>query len=250
MKKFYDKHETLFAILCIVIYVVVMGNLRSFGDDSLPNMLGLIVISGLMFAFVKINHLEEKYGLAGWVKNSKAMLYLIPLWIVTTGNLWSGIELGYSGTGLIFGIISMALVGFAEEMIFRGFLFKAMLRDSGVKPAVIVSSVTFGIGHIVNLLTGHGGIETLVQVCYAVAIGFIMVFVYYKGGSLLPCIISHSLIDVFSKIGEAQGVAEWLYYAVVIITAIVYCIYLGSKVETPAINRITPEVSGVTPDGD
>lgn len=218
-----------------------MGNLRNLGDDSPIMMLGLIIISALMLAFVKLNHLEEKCGLANWVKDPKAMLYLIPLWIVTTGNLWSGIELEYSGAGLIFAILSMALVGFAEEMIFRGFLFKALLRESGVKPAIIISSVTFGIGHIVNLFTGHASIETFAQIGYAVAFGFIMVFVFYKGGSLLPCIIAHSLVDVFSVIGEVGAVAEWAYYAVIIITAIVYCIYL-SRVETPDINKILSDV--------
>lgn len=226
MKKFYEKNETLFAIMWIVVYVVVMGNLRNLGDDSPYMMIGLIVISTLMFLFVKRNHLEEKYGLSGWVKDSKAMLYLVPLWIVTTGNLWCGIVPEYQGTGLLFSIVSMALVGFAEEMIFRGFLFKAMLRDSGVKPAIIVSAVSFGIGHIVNLFTGHAGVETLIQIGYAIAFGFLMVYVFYKGGSLLPCIISHSLVDVFSKIGEVQGVTEWVYYAVLFVTAIAYGVYL------------------------
>ena len=56
-----------------------------------------------------------------------------------------------------------------------------------------------------NLFTGHAGVETLIQVRYAIAFEYIMVFVFYKGGSLLPCIISHSLVDVFSKIGEVHG---------------------------------------------
>lgn len=35
MKKFYEKSETWFAITWIIIYVVIMGNLRSnFGDES------------------------------------------------------------------------------------------------------------------------------------------------------------------------------------------------------------------------
>ena len=35
MKKFYEKSEIWFAVMWIIIYVVVMGNLRNnFGDDS------------------------------------------------------------------------------------------------------------------------------------------------------------------------------------------------------------------------
>lgn len=227
MKKLYEKSEIWFAVMWIIIYVVICGNLRNLGDDSPYMMLGLIVISVLMFAFVKANHLEEKYGLNHWSKDFKAMLYLIPLWIITTGNLWGGIEAEYEGVGLIFAVVSMALVGFAEELIFRGFLFKAMLKDGKPIVAIIVSSVTFGMGHIVNLLTGHGGFETVVQIFYAVALGFIYTFVFYVGKSLIPCIISHSIIDVLSKLNNEVEIISWVYIGVVIVTSVVYCIYLS-----------------------
>lgn len=227
MKKLYEKSEIWFAVMWIIIYVVICGNLRNLGDDSPYMMLGLIVISVLMFAFVKANHLEEKYGLNHWSKNFKAMLFLIPLWIITTGNLWGGIEAEYEGAGLIFAVVSMALVGFAEELIFRGFLFKAMLKDGKPAIAITVSALTFGIGHIVNLLTGHGGFETVVQIFYAVALGFIYTFVFYVGKSLIPCIISHSIIDVLSKLNNEVEIISWVYIGVVIVTSVVYCIYLS-----------------------
>ena len=52
-------------------------------------------------------------------------------------------------------IILMLCVGFIEEVIFRGFLFKAIAKDN-VKTAIIISSVTFGVGHLVNLVNGSG----------------------------------------------------------------------------------------------
>ena len=64
----------------------------------------------------------------------------------------------------------MINVGFLEEIIFRGFLFKMMKKDN-VKSAIIVSSITFGIGYIVNLLNGADFIPSLLQVFYAIAIG-------------------------------------------------------------------------------
>lgn len=69
MMKLYQKSEITFAILWIVIYTVGMGTLQNnFGLDSLWHMLGLIVISAVIFLFVKKNGLMEKYGLAGWAK--------------------------------------------------------------------------------------------------------------------------------------------------------------------------------------
>lgn len=61
----------------------------------------------------------------------------------------------------------MINVEFIEEIIFRGFLFKMMEKDN-VKRAIIVNEITFGIGHIVNLLNGEELIPTLMQICYAI----------------------------------------------------------------------------------
>ena len=235
MKKLYEKNEILFAIFWIVLYTVSMGNLRNLGDDSPFMMIGLIVISVLMFLFVRNNGLMEKYGLSGWAKNSRAMLWFIPLWIIASFNLWGGIASRYDLPGLIFAAVSMALVGFAEELIFRGFLFKALLKDGSVKTAVIVSAITFGLGHIINLFTGHELFETLMQVVFAVAFGFVVTMAFLKSGSLLPCILAHSLTDVFSLFAsdETSSALNWIIHAVELVLAVAYCLYLAKRVETP-----------------
>ena len=244
MKKLYEKSEISFAILWIVIYTVGMGTLKgNFGLDSLWQMLGMIVISAAMFLFVKRNGLLVKYGLSGWAKNSRAMLWFIPLWIISCLNLFSGFSPDYPVPGLIYAAVSMALVGFVEELLFRGFLFKAMLKDGNVKTAIIVSSLTFGIGHILNLFTGQNLVETLNQVVFAVAIGFVFTFVYYKSGSLLPCILAHSFIDVSSVFAADEGSygLNLMLHVVVIVISVAYCLYLAKRVKTPAINQTNKE---------
>lgn len=251
MKKLYEKSEITFAILWIVVYTVSMGNLRNLVDDSLWMMLGLIVFSVLMFLFVWKNGLMEKYGLSAWAKNCRAMLWFLPLWVITTINLWGGVTPRFSMPGQLFAVVSMAFVGFAEEMIFRGFLFKAILKDSSVKTAVIVSSVTFGLGHIVNLFTGHELAETLMQVVFAVAYGFLVTMAFYKGGSLLPCILSHSLFDMFAQFAreDASPLLNWIGHGVIVILTVLYCLYLIKHVETPTINRIVRQKAKSEVDG-
>ena len=240
MKKLYEKSEITIAILWIVIYTVGMGTLKSnFGLDSLWQMLGLIVLSAAMLLFVKRNGLMEKYGLAGWAKNSKAMLWFIPLWLLSCLNLFSGFSPDYPMPGLIYAAVSMALVGFVEELLFRGFLFKAMLKVGNVKAAVIIASVTFGLGHILNLFTGQDLVVTLNQVVFAVAVGFVFMFVFYKSGSLLPGILAHSFIDVSSVFASDEGsqLLNMILHIVIIVVSAAYCLYLAKRVETPAINR-------------
>lgn len=240
MMKIYKKSEITFAIFWIALYTVSMSCLRNLGDDSPYMMIGLIVISALMFLFVFKNGLMEKYGLSGWPGNSRVMLWLLPLWFITTLNLWGGIKPLYPMPGQLFAVISMAFVGFAEELIFRGFLFKAMLKDGDVITAVVVSAVTFGLGHIANLFTGHELAETLTQIAFAISYGFLVTMVFYKGGSLLPCILSHSLVDVFAQFAaqDASPLLNWIVHGIMIVLTALYCLYLAKRVDTPPVNRV------------
>ena len=228
MRKLYEKNELLFALLWILIYCGVSIPIRGrFGDESIWMTVGLLAIACAAALFVKHNHLEAKYGLTGWPKDPKRFLYFIPMWIIVTGNLWGGISPVYKGPAQLFAILSMLLIGYIEELVFRGFLFKALIPRDGVPTAVIISSVTFGIGHIVNLLAGQASLETMLQVLFAISWGFIFTMVFHKSGSLIPCIIAHGLIDVFSKFAAASEAADRIYVIVTIVTAVFYCIYLS-----------------------
>ena len=76
---------------------------------------------------------------------------------------------------------------------------------SNVKSAIIVSSLTFGVGHAVNLLLGAPLLETLLQLVYASAIGFCFTALFYVGGSIIPCIISHAFINSTSIFAREAG---------------------------------------------
>ncbi|MBP3901409.1 MAG: CPBP family intramembrane metalloprotease [Blautia sp.] len=230
MRKIYEKNEILFAVLWILVYcfstIPIRGNL---GDESIWMTIVLLVIAALATAFIKKNRLEKKYGLAGWPRDTKRYLYFIPMWILVTGNLWGGLGMAYDGINQVFAVISMLLIGYVEEVIFRGFLFKALLPKDGIKLAIIISSVTFGIGHIINLLAGQASLETVIQVFFAIAWGFIFTFVFYKCGSLIPCIIAHGLVNAFSKFANESHsyMTGRIYMGATILIAIVYGIYLA-----------------------
>ena len=235
MMKLYRKNEVLFAVLWIVAYCALTIPIRGeLGDESPLMTAALAALAVGITLFVKMNHLEEKYGLTCWPSNARRYLWFIPVWILTTGNLWGGVSMAYSGLSQLCAVVSMLLIGYVEEMIFRGFLFKALIPKDGVKIAVIVSAVTFGIGHIVNLLAGQANLETVIQVFFAVAWGFIFTFVFYKSGSLWPCIVAHGLVNAFSKFARESVMTTWVYMAATIVVAIVYCLWLS---------RLAPEDS-------
>ncbi|MGX7106510.1 CPBP family intramembrane glutamic endopeptidase [Hutsoniella sourekii] len=230
MYRLYQRNEVHFAILWITIYCVVTIPIRGeFGDVSLFMLLALVSIALALTYFIKKYKLETKYGLDHWPQDTGKFLYFIPVWILTTGNLWGGIELSYAGFSQVWAILSMLLIGYIEEIIFRGFLFKGMIPRDGLKHAILITSVTFGIGHIVNLLAGQASLETVAQVFFAIAWGFILTTLFYKSGSLLPCILVHGLIDAFSKFSQENLFTEWLYIIATILLAASYCPYLLKK---------------------
>lgn len=137
----------------------------------------------------------------------------------------------YDGAAQVYAVISMLLIGFVEEMIFRGFLFRILPEKDPAPVAIIISAVTFGIGHIVNLFTGQASLETILQIIYAIAWGFIFTYVFYKSGCLWICIIVHGMIDAFSKFNDPgeDMTSLYIYMVATVIVGGVYCIYLSRK---------------------
>lgn len=235
MKKLYEKSELWFALAWIIAYCVLASaadNLSAeIGTMKIVTFPVLMVLSVVLYIFVKQNRLFGKYGLCKPQIPSSKMLFYIPLLVLLTANLWYGAAMNASPAETLLYVMSMFCVGFLEEMIFRGFLFNAMVKD-GVKPAVIVSSVTFGIGHIINLINGSGAelLPNILQVIYAVAVGFAFVMIYYRTRSLLPCIVTHSLFNGISAFSaEAANTVENQIISGILIAAIAgaYAAYIA-----------------------
>lgn len=214
INRLYKKNELLFAIAWIVIYVLglsVADNLsKMLGMEKIITVVLSIFLAGVLFVWMQKNKLFNKYGLCRSRIPAAKMLYYIPMILMISVNLWYGVSVNLSIAETVFYIISMLAVGFLEEIIFRGLLFQAMCKEN-VKTAVIVSSITFGIGHIVNLINGSGAdlLSNILQVGYAIAAGFLFTVIFYKTKSLLTCIGTHSVLNALSVFGnEAAMTAE------------------------------------------
>ena len=215
-EKFFEKHETLIAIGLIVIYVLSNSFcMQNFGSTDFRSTIVNAVFS-FIIGFIAKNKLGKYYGLTSFPK-PKQFLYFIPLFILMSVNLWTGLNINNTITEIIAFMISMVFVGFLEEIIFRGFLYKMMAKDN-VKTATLVTSLTFGIGHIINLLNGADLVPTLMQVVYAVATGYLFVVILQKSKSLWPCIITHSVVNALSIFNIENTVS--MYIAPVILTVI------------------------------
>lgn len=154
----------------------------------------------------------------------------MPLVILASGNLWDGAALRYTPAETLCRIVCMLCVGFLEEVIFRGLLFTAIATNN-IRSAVIISSVSFGIGHIINLFNGSGmdPVNNLCQIVFAVAVGFLLVTIFYRGGSLLPCILVHSAINTLGTFSNDAGLTvetQLLHLAILIVITVAYTLIL------------------------
>lgn len=213
MKKLYEKSEIWFAVAWIIAYCVLLSV-----GDNLSASLGVInvatfpialLLSVVLFLFLKSNGLLECYGLCKSKVPAAKMLFYIPVLVMLTANLWYGVGIYVSPLEAVCYVLTMLCVGFLEEVIFRGLLYNAMQKD-GVKSAIIVSSLTFGIGHIVNLFNGSGAelLPNLLQVVYATAAGFMFVMIYYKTESLIVCIVAHGVFNALSVFINEAAVTD------------------------------------------
>ena len=234
INKLYEKSKIWFAVSWIIIYVVgtsITDELsRLVGMEKVFSVPYLLYLSAVAFAWLCQNGLLEKYGLCKTDVSAKRFLYYIPLIVLVSCNFWYGVSKNGTYDEFLMYAMSMVCVGFLEELIFRGFLFSAMQKD-GIKSAIIVSSVTFGIGHIVNLINGSGAtlLENLCQVVSAIAIGFLFVIMFYRGKSLLPCIFAHQFINVTSFLANQLAIdstTRIVQSVIICVIAISYAIIL------------------------
>lgn len=234
MNKLYHKSELGFSIFFIIVYVIGASFCDMFSDiigiSKVLTFPFLLILSLVLLFWIKKNNISKKYGLCKPDYTAKYFLFYIPLCILISTNLWFGVKLNYNLLESIINVLTMFCVGFVEELLFRGLLFRA-LEKNNVKSAIVISSVTFGIGHLVNLFSS--GLDNIVpnicQVFYAMAVGFLFVIIFHKGGSLISCILTHSLVNALSVFQNTQhynDLIEILISITIIAIALLYSLIL------------------------
>lgn len=105
---------------------------------------------------------------------------------------------------------SVVLGPFAEEVLFRGFLFRQFYRHGRWSPAVamLASSLVFGLAHLgnVNLDAPHGVWLGLAEVATTAGGGLLFAWMLFRWGSLWPSIGLHTFMNLSWQL---FGVDDW-----------------------------------------
>jgi membrane protease YdiL (CAAX protease family) len=79
--------------------------------------------------------------------------------------------------------------GICEEILFRGFVLVILAEASGTWPAILVSSLLFGLGHIYQGAAGF--VKTAM-------VGLVLALLTVFSGSLFTAIVVHVVLDLVS----------------------------------------------------
>lgn len=111
------------------------------------------------------------------------------------------------------------LVPIAEELVFRGLMFKRLRYGLPYLPAALYTAFAFGIFH-----------GNMVQMIYAFVLGMLFTYMYEKYGSLKAPILAHIVMNLVSVFATEFQFMNWMATEYVRIGAItVVCAAVASS---------------------
>lgn len=232
MLQLYKDKAVLHSLIWLMIYLLlntITGNLAgSLGLEpylvsSLPNLLLSVVC---LYYLMRSNIAADIGLLTKSTEKSKTMLFYFPLLIIPLLNLFYGINTDLSPTQIL-AILAMYIgVGFMEEIIFRGLMFKALSQKWNHYAVVIFISLTFAFGHAVSIVAIDQSVgDTVLQIINAFVVGFLFTIVVIASGNLTICIITHILYNFMADI-SLVGSTDIEIIIISFIITLLYFVYL------------------------
>jgi hypothetical protein len=200
----------LLAVAYLVIYQVArlaLGTLGSdYADDDLLSSVGsvffqlttgLIAGSIVLILFVlamgwgpELFSRQRIYR--SWWMWIAPVIVIIPIAMRVLGLDWGGIDSGV----ILMMFATGALIGFSEELLFRGIGVK-MVRDGGHGELMVafITSLLFALSHSINILDGQAARTVAFTVLYTFGFGILMYLSMRVIGFLAAAMILHGLTD-------------------------------------------------------
>lgn len=197
----------------------------------------LSVIAAILFYFIR-SHSISGIGFRRVEKGTmKELYYCIPMIIVALSGMIAGVDFSQGMSFLLASLFLTIGVGLSEEIYFRGIIYN-LWKTQGKGKAVMVSSILFGICHLMNVLGGAGIIETVLQIFFAFFYGIIFALIFIKTESLLPCVGLHFLHDFCAFVGsELTDVAELGLILAQTVIMLIYIVLLVRHQTKSTINN-------------
>lgn len=140
------------------------------------------------------------------------------------------------GATLALLVLGYALTAFAEESVFRGMMLR-LLRDHGVRRAVLISSLLFGIAHLANVVIRGNPAIVAAQAVGAFTSGIGYASVYVLTGTIWAPMAVHFLHDLVLNSGVLPVIAVDVVQDIVLVAYGVVLLWFtraGREASNPA----------------
>ena len=235
MNQLYARNPVSYSLVWLALYLVlntITGNIAGALqiDANLVSALPNLLLAVLCYWSLKGAGITTDIGLTTRpAEKASVMLYYLPLLVLPLLNLAYGVNTALTAVQVLALLAMYAGVGFMEEVIFRGLMFKALEQKWNRYVVVAFISFTFAIGHIVSMAAvGQSSIDTVLQVTNAFVVGFMFMLVILASGNLTICVVAHILYNFLANISLVGRTRPEIIIANTVITAL-YLVYLFAR---------------------
>lgn len=243
MRALRERSPIWHALAWIGIYVaaVQIGDVFSVDVFDVENVVTgplLVVLSVVMITYLRANGWLEHYGIRNLRRSdfTRSFFYL-PLVLMALLQIVKGWDGDVDGAEVLLIVVLMVAVGFLEELVFRGLLYRALLTRRSVMAAVLISGVTFGVGHVVNLARGYSATEQILQVLVGIALGIVLALLFAVTGTILPGAVFHVVLNIVANLTAEDADLERYVVMVTIVVCLGYALYLVRRLRELAVQR-------------
>ncbi|MCJ1700426.1 CPBP family intramembrane metalloprotease [Rathayibacter festucae] len=206
-------------IAAAVLYVLIAAGVGTLldplagGDDTLDFVIGtwlpvgVLIVIGLLFAR-RAGWLREAWTAPSpFTERRRWWLLAIPVVLaVQTVQLLLAVPWAERALPMVLVyLVGCLMIGFGEELYFRGLFRVAVRGHHGELPALLITSIAFGLGHVAGyLLNGVPLPATAVAVAFLAMDGAIFYGALRATGTLWVPILLHGLGD-FARFLQQGG---------------------------------------------
>ena len=233
MRKLQDTKPIWHALIWIAIYMVAVNLGDNFGQQlGVPRLTSivLIILSVVLVFYLRGGGRLAFYGVRSVQPGTMPLtLFYIPVFAIAFLQYAKGLASHLDLQALVFAILVVSAVGFIEELLFRGFLLQGLRTSGNLTRAIIISGVTFGLGHIVNLLRGYSLTDQALQLVAAVFIGIALAYCAVLTGSIMPGVLFHVLFNLSGTITAHSVLWDSVTVGIISIVMIPYILFLRKR---------------------
>ena len=203
------------AIISVLLYHLAGKVISRFvSDDFLSAFLAeavfavLALVSVIQLKQTDLFHSDRALLKKGWKSAGMFFLAIAFYGLIALGRLP---EATVTSIQLILFFGQVILIGFAEEVLYRGLIQRAFHQLFGedsyahVILAIVCTGAVFGISHLVNMDRGNPALAAVMQACANIFIGMYICSIFYRTSkNIWYVIILHSVYDCVALIADRR----------------------------------------------